>query len=253
MRLQGKVALITGGTSGIGRAMVELFAREGALVTLTGRARAAGRAIGEAIATSGGEARFVPLDVRRLDELRQVIAATAERHGRLDVQVNNAGAVLPKSLLETSEDEFDLIFDTNVKPVFFGTRWAAEIMLRQGGGSIVNTASTSGLRGQRERAAYCGSKGAVIQITRAAALDLAAYQVRVNCVSPGAIDTPLLRAARFGAQANQDELVAQVGRGLPLGRIGSPTDIALAALYLASDESEWVTGTNIVVDGGGTA
>ncbi len=251
-RLANKVVLITGGTRGIGRAIVELFVAEGANVTFTGRDAGRGIEVVEQVSTNGGRADYVELDVLRLDDLERVINETARRYGRLDALVNNAGAVLPKTILETDEEDFQQLFDTNVRSVFFGTKWAAQIMAEQQSGSIVNTASTAGLRGLRQRAAYCGSKGAVIQLSKAAALDLAPFNVRVNCVSPGAIDTELLRQARFSGRPRQDDLVSEVGRGLPLGRIGYPRDIAQAALYLASDESEWVTGSNIVVDGGGT-
>jgi len=177
----------------------------------------------------------------------------AQRHGLLDILVNNAGISLPRTLFETSEEDFSAQFDINVRSMFFTTKWAAEIMARQGSGSIVSVASVSGIRGQEQRAAYCGTKGAVLQITRAAALELAASGVRVNAVSPGAVDTPLLREARFAGHANQDELVADVGASLPLGRIGLPEDVAHAVLYLASDEASWVTGTNLVIDGGAHA
>lgn len=251
-RLRNKIALITGGTRGIGQAMVELFAAEGAVVTFTGRDAGRGIEVVEQVSEGGGRVEYVELDVLRLPDLERVIADTTERYGRIDIMVNNAGSALPRTILETTESEFQELFDINVRSVFFGTKWAAKVMSQQRYGSIVNTASTAGLRGLRQRAAYCGTKGAVIQISKAAALDLAPFNVRVNCVSPGAIDTELLREARFGGQPNQDDLVEEVGRGLPLGRIGQPTDIAQAALFLASDESKWVTGSNIVVDGGGT-
>lgn len=251
-RLANKIVLITGGTRGIGQAMVELFCAEGAMVTFTGRDAAGGIEVVERAAAAGGHADYVELDVLHLSDLQRVIAETSVRYGRLDVMVNNAGTVVPKTILETTEEDFERLFDTNVRSVFFGTKWAAQVMGQQRRGSIINTASTAGLRGLHQRAAYCGSKGAVIQLSKAAALDMAPYNVRVNCVSPGAIDTELLREARFGGKPNQDALVTEVGRGLPLGRIGQPIDIAQAALFLASDESEWVTGTNVVVDGGGT-
>jgi NAD(P)-dependent dehydrogenase (short-subunit alcohol dehydrogenase family) len=253
MRLRNKIVLVTGGTSGIGRAVAELFAAEGAAVTITGRRDALGRAVAAGIEETGGQAEFVPVDARHLPDVRRVIADLAQRHGRLDILVNNAGISLPRTLLETSEEDFLVQFETNVRAMFFATKWAAEIMVRQGSGSIVSVASVSGMRGQEKRAAYCGTKGAVLQITRAAALELASSGVRVNAVSPGAVDTPLLRSARFAGEQDQDELVAEVGASLPLGRIGLPQDIAHAVLYLASDEAAWVTGTNLVIDGGAHA
>jgi 3-oxoacyl-[acyl-carrier protein] reductase len=253
MRLRDKIALVTGGTSGIGRAIAELFATEGAVVTITGRQEALGRDVVAGIQEAGGQAEFVPVDARHLPDVRRVTDVMTQRHGRLDILVNNAGISLPRTLLETSEEDFSAQFDINVRSMFFTTKWAAEIMARQGSGSIVSVASLSGIRGQEQRAAYCGTKGAVLQITRAAALELAASGVRVNAVSPGAVDTPLLRDARFAGHANQDELVADVGASLPLGRIGLPEDVAHAVLYLASDEASWVTGTNLVIDGGAHA
>jgi NAD(P)-dependent dehydrogenase (short-subunit alcohol dehydrogenase family) len=253
MRLRDKIALVTGGTSGIGRAVAQLFAAEGAAVTITGRRDSLGREVVAGIQEAGGQAEFVPLDARQLPDVRRVTEETAQRQGRLDILVNNAGISLPRTLLETSEEDFAVQFDINVRAMFFATKWAAEIMVRQGRGSIVSIASVSGMRGQEQRTAYCGTKGAVLQITRAAALELASSGVRVNAVSPGAVDTPLLRAARFAGQANQDALIADIGASLPLGRIGLPEDIAQAVLYLASDEASWVTGTNLVIDGGAHA
>jgi meso-butanediol dehydrogenase / (S,S)-butanediol dehydrogenase / diacetyl reductase len=253
MRLRDKIALVTGGTSGIGRAVAQLFAAEGAAVTITGRRDSLGREVVAGIQEAGGQAEFVPLDARHLPDVRRVTEETARRQGRLDILVNNAGISLPRTLLETSEEDFAVQFDINVRAMFFATKWAAEIMVRQGRGSIVSIASVSGMRGQEQRTAYCGTKGAVLQITRAAALELASSGVRVNAVSPGAVDTPLLRAARFAGQANQDALIADIGASLPLGRIGLPEDIAQAVLYLASDEASWATGTNLVIDGGAHA
>ncbi|MDF3038405.1 MAG: Dehydrogenase short-chain alcohol dehydrogenase like protein [Thermomicrobiales bacterium] len=253
MQLKDKIALVTGGTSGIGRAVAELFAEEGAAVTLTGRRRELGQEVVTGIKAKSGQADFVETDVRQLPEVRAVIDETARRLGRLDILVNNAGISLPRTLLATSEEDYTDLFETNVRSMFFATKWAAELMVRQGSGSIVSIASVSGIRGQEERAAYCGTKGAVLQITRAAALELAPLGVRVNAVSPGVVDTPLLRNARFPDAPNQDELVREVGASLPVGRVGLPEDIARAVLYLASDEAGWVTGTNLVIDGGAHA
>ena len=253
MRLKNKIALVTGGTSGIGRATAELFAQEGAVVTLTGRRDKLGEQVVAHIQESDGRADFAVMDARALPEVKRVIEATAQRYGRLDILVNNAGISLSRTFLETSEEDYAALFETNVRSMFFATKWAAELMVRQGSGSIVSIASVSAIRGQEERAAYCGTKGAVLQITRAAALELAASGVRVNAVSPGVVDTPLLRNTRFPGSPNQDELVSLLGPAVPIGRVGLPEDIARAVLYLASDEAAWVTGTNLVIDGGAHA
>lgn len=253
MRLKDKIAFVTGGTSGIGRAVAELFAQEGAAVTITGRRHELGEEVARGIRAKGGQADFAVMDVRQLPQVRAGIDEAAQRRGRLDILVNNAGISLPRTLLATSEADYTDLFETNVRSMFFATKWAAELMVRQGSGSVVNIASVSAIRGQEERVAYCGTKGAVLQITRAAALELAPFGVRVNAVSPGAVDTPLLRNARFPDAPNQDELIQEVGATLPIGRVGFPEDIARAVLYLASDEAGWVTGANLVIDGGAHA
>jgi NAD(P)-dependent dehydrogenase (short-subunit alcohol dehydrogenase family) len=254
MRLKDKTALILGGTAGIGLGIVEAFAAEGATIVFTGRREPLGREIAASLtSTSASAVSFQKLDVNDLVSLQQTIAATATDLGRLDILVNNVGTALDRTILDTTVDEFDALFATNVRPLFFAIKWAAEAMIERGGGSIVNTASTAGIRGLERRAAYCASKGAVIQMTKAAALDLAKYGVRVNAVSPGAVDTDLLRTARFAGLSDQDDQVTALGRTLPLGRIGQPMDIAQAVLFLASAESSWITGTNLVVDGGATA
>jgi NAD(P)-dependent dehydrogenase (short-subunit alcohol dehydrogenase family) len=252
MRLEGKVVIVTGGTGGIGRGIAETFAREGALLTFTGRRIELGEQIAEELQQAGAVASYVATDVRRLEDIRRVIDHTIDEHGRLDVIVNNVGLAVPGTILETTEDDFALMYETNVRSTFFGTKWAAEVMVEQGFGSIINIGSTAATEGLPSRAAYCGTKGAVLQITRAAAVDLARYNVRVNCLSPGAIDTPMLRRARWGDQPGQDELIRDLGGTIPLGRMGQPRDIAWAAVYLASDESDWVSGANFVVDGGAT-
>jgi NAD(P)-dependent dehydrogenase (short-subunit alcohol dehydrogenase family) len=250
MRLKDKVAIVTGGTGGIGRGIVERFAQEGARVTFTGRRVELGEQIAAGLRQDGAAADYLEMDARRLDDVRRVIQQTASRHGRLDVIVNNVGTAVPGTILNTTEDDFDLMFETNVRSLFFATKWVAEIMVDQRFGSIVNIGSTGATEGLPKRAAYTGTKGAVLQISRSAALDLARYNVRVNCLSPGAIDTPMLRRARWGDQPGQDELVQALGEKIPLGRTGQPRDIAWAAVYLASDESEWVSGANFVVAGG---
>jgi NAD(P)-dependent dehydrogenase (short-subunit alcohol dehydrogenase family) len=254
MRLTDKTALVLGGTAGIGLGIVEAFVAEGATVVFTGRREARGQAIATRLtSTSTKGIAFRQLDVNDLDALQLTIGEMTIALGRLDVLVNNVGTALDRTILDTTVEEFDALVTTNVRPMFFAMKWAAEAMIRQGGGSIVNTASTAGIRGLERRAAYCASKGAVIQMSKAAALDLARYHVRVNCVSPGAVDTDLLRNARFAGLPDQDEQVTALGRTLPLGRIGAPADIAQAVVFLASDESSWITGANLVVDGGATA
>jgi len=253
MRLTGKAALVLGGTAGIGLGIVEAFITEGATVIFTGRRGQLGQEIVDRLATAENHLSFRSLDVNDLDALQNTIIDTFKDVGRLDILVSNVGTALDRTILETTVDEFDALFETNVRAMFFAMKWAAEVMIGTGGGSIVNTASTAGIRGLERRAAYCSSKGAVIQMTKAAALDLARYRVRVNCVSPGAVDTDLLRGARFAGVPDPDEQVTALGQTLPLGRIGAPTDIAQVAVFLASDESSWITGSNIVVDGGATA
>jgi NAD(P)-dependent dehydrogenase (short-subunit alcohol dehydrogenase family) len=254
MRLNQKVAIVTGGASGIGRAAALLFAREGARVVVADLAAGDGHKSADLIRDSGGHAIFVDADVTRPEDASRLVERALAAYGRLDVLFNNAGVDHPdaRSVVDTADDLWDRTIAVNLKGVFLVSRAALGPMIRAGSGSIVNTASIAGLVGTPAEAAYCASKGGVVLLTRQMALDFGPYGVRVNCVCPGAMAEP----ARDRRAALDEEGVARrLARAArnPLGRAGRPEDVAYAALYLASDESAFVTGTALVVDGGFTA
>jgi NAD(P)-dependent dehydrogenase (short-subunit alcohol dehydrogenase family) len=192
MRLENKVALITGGTSGIGEAAAELFAREGARVAITGRNESRGHAVAARIGQSGGKAVFFRTDVRKAAECQQAVAETLRSFGRLDILFNNAGVFLPQTALECSEQEWDLQIDVNLKGTFLLSKFALAPMIAQGSGVIINNSSGWGLVGGDKAVAYCASKGGVVLLTKAMAVDHGRQGIRVNCICPGDVDTPML-------------------------------------------------------------
>jgi len=249
--LKGKVALITGGASGIGRATALLFAREGAAVSVVDVNEPEGQGVAQMITHDGGRAIFVHCDVTRAADCQLAVRQTVEKLGRLDILFNNAGIIRRASVLETSEEEWDRTMATNVKSVFLLSKYAIPIMAETGG-VIINTASGWGLSGGRKAASYCASKGAVVLLTKAMALDHGAQNIRVNCICPGDTDTPMLRSEAKQLGKREEQFLLESARR-PLQRIGRPEEIAQAALFLASDASSYITGTALVVDGGGLA
>jgi NAD(P)-dependent dehydrogenase (short-subunit alcohol dehydrogenase family) len=249
--LAGRVALITGAASGIGRAAALLFAQEGAAVAIAD-VNEAGLAVAEEIVRNGGRALFELADVTRAADCQRAVARTLREFGGIHVLLNNAGIMRRASVVELSEEDWDRVMAVNVRSVFLMSRQVIPIMAKAGGGSIINTASGWGLAGGPRAAVYCASKGAVVLLTKAMAVDHGPQKIRVNCICPGDTDTGMLRdeAQQLGAQ--EDAFLAESARR-PLGRIGRPEEIARAALYLASDASSFVTGTALVVDGGGLA
>jgi NAD(P)-dependent dehydrogenase (short-subunit alcohol dehydrogenase family) len=250
--LNGKVALITGGASGIGRATALLFARQGAAVTVVDVNEPDGQAVVQTIIDEGGQAIFVRGDVSRPGDCQLVVRQTFEQLGKLDILFNNAGIIRRASVIETSEEEWDRVMATNAKSVFLLSKYTIPIMAEAGGGVIINTASGWGLVGGRNAASYCASKGAVVLLTKAMALDHGAQNIRVNCICPGDTDTPMLRNEAQQLGKSTEQFLAESARR-PLQRVGSPEEIAQAALFLASDASSFVTGITLVVDGGGLA
>lgn len=249
--LIGRQALVTGAASGIGRAIAELVAREGAAVAVVDISPS-GRAVAEAITAAGGRALFVRADLTQLTDCQRAVDEALQQFGGLDILVNCAGIIRRASVLGTTEEEWDRVMEVNVKSVFLMSKCAIPAIARSGGGSILNIGSGWGLKGGRDAVAYCASKGAVVNMTRAMALDHAGQGIRVNCICPGDTDTPMLREeARQLGQAEAQFLASSAER--PLRRIGTPEDIAQAALYLASDAAAFVTGATLVVDGGGLA
>jgi NAD(P)-dependent dehydrogenase (short-subunit alcohol dehydrogenase family) len=252
MRLSAKVSVITGAGSGIGRATALLFAREGAKVVAADIRLTAAVETAEMIQKDGGEARPVEVDVARGASVRRLFQATLDAYGRLNVLVNNAGYGIAATVEETDEEEWDRLMAVNLKGVYLGCKYAIPIMRGQGGGVIVNTASVVALVGIRDRAAYCASKGGVVALTRAMALDHVGDGIRVNCVAPGTVETPYF-AEIFARDPDPAALRRELELRHPMERLARPEEIAHAILYLASDESSFVTGSTLVVDGGMTA
>jgi len=247
--MSGKRALVTGGASGIGRATAELLAARGAAVAVADLDEAGARAVADVCGTG---ALALAVDVAYAEECRRAVDRTVEAFGGLDVLVNNAGIIRRADVVETTEDEWDRVMAVNVKSVFLMSQCAIPVMAAGGGGAIVNTGSGWGLKGGPNAASYCASKGAVVNLTRAMAVDHGPQGIRVNCVCPGDTDTPMLRSeAEQLGQAEGAFLADAASR--PLRRIGQPEDVARAIVYLASDAASFVTGSVLVVDGGGLA
>jgi NAD(P)-dependent dehydrogenase (short-subunit alcohol dehydrogenase family) len=252
MRLEHKVALITGGTSGIGEATAVLFAKEGAKITITGRNEKRGYAVAERIVNDGGKAIFICSDVRKAEECRHAVDETLRVFDRLDILFNNAGVFYPHTILDCTEEEWDLQMDVNLKGTFLMSKAALPHMIEQLRGVIINNSSGWGIAGGDAAVAYCASKGGVVLLTKAMAIDHGRQGIRVNCLCPGDVDTPMLpEDARMRGLKWEDYLAGCANR--PLGRIGTTDEIAKAALFLASDDSSFMTGAALVVDGGGLA
>ncbi len=248
MRLQGKIAVVTGAGRGFGEGIATLFAAEGAAVVVADVDGESAERVAGAVTQRGGRAVAVECDVSRDADTARMIATAVDRFGRLDILVNNAGVThRNQPCTEVSEADFDRVFAVNVKALFWAAKHAIPVMRRQGGGVILNTASTAGIRPRPGLVWYNASKGACITATKALAIELAPDRIRVNCLCPVAGETPLLPMFMGG---DTPELREKFRATVPLGRLSTPLDVARAALFLASDEAEFLTGVALKVDGG---
>jgi len=249
MRLAGKAALITGSSSGIGRACAERFAAEGACVVINGFPLERGEQVAEEIRASGGSADYCRADVRKSEELQRLVQFAVETYGRLDILMNNAAGGRSAAVVEQAEADWDDVFASTVRAAYLGSKYAIPLMIEAGGGSILNTASVHGLFGGSRGAAYDAAKAAIINLTRQMAVDYGKHGIRVNALCPGRI----LTEGKLKWLEGHPEEVRRQKLVYPLGRPGTLREIANAALFLASDEASFVTGHALVVDGGLTA
>jgi NAD(P)-dependent dehydrogenase (short-subunit alcohol dehydrogenase family) len=253
MKLADRVAIVTGATSGLGEAAARLFAEEGAKMVVSGRDDARGRSVAQAIERAGGKAVFVRADVTRAADCERLVNETLQVFGgRLDVLFHNAGVYFPHDAVETTEEEWDATVDSSLKGAWLMCKYALPTMIAQRRGVIVLQASGWGIQGGDKAVAYCAAKGGVVVMTKAMAIDHGPQGIRVNCLCPGDVDTPMLAAdAEARRMSYADYMKGAANR--PLGRVGTVEELARAALFLASDDSSFMTGAALVVDGGGIA
>ena len=251
-RLAGKVALITGGGTGIGRAIAQAFAREGASVAVAGRHPEKVKEVANAIEKQGGATLALQCDVTREEDAERAINETAKKFGKLNVLVNNAGTLSVSTVDTITEDDWDRVMSVNLKGPFLMSRAALKEFRKNCGGTIVNIGSVLGLVAMKDRAAYCASKGGVTMLTKAMALDHAHENVRVNCICPSIVETELVKGLFDDSEQGKRLKQSRMGT-IPLGRFGKPADVAELAVFLASEESSWLTGAAIPLDGGLTA
>ncbi len=252
MRLDGRVAVITGGAIGIGAAIARAFAGEGAQVVLIGRDVARGEETCRSIRAHGGACAFYCADVSKADQVARAAAGILKDYQRIDVLVNNAGIWKPGRVIDLDEETWDSVLNTNLKGIFLVSRQFVPTMIEQKKGVVINVASVAGLVGAPDASAYAASKGGIVNLSRSMALDFAPYNVRVNCLCPGMTDTAMGDVVVGHYQPDGNPLEAK-RNWQPLSRVGTPEDVAKAALYLASDDAEFMTGSIFVLDGGLTA
>lgn len=247
MRLKDKVAVITGGGTGIGRGIALMFAKEGAKVVVGGRRQEQIQETVDIIQKNGGAARAIVVDVSEQKQVQNLVNETIKEFFQVDILVNNAGVYIPHDALGTSEDEWNTVISIDLKGVWACSKAVLPLMLEKRKGSIINIASIAGLIGFEQSAAYCAAKGAVINLTREMALDYASKGIRVNAIAPGVIESDMTKSFLQDENAKKGFL-----EKTPVGRVGVPEDIAYGAVYLASDESSFVVGQTLVIDGGWT-
>ncbi len=252
MKLAQRIAVITGAGSGIGQAMALLFAREGAQLLIADINEEAAQETASRVATAGGICTARRVDVSQPEQVRYMIEQAQHVYGHLDILCNNAGIGSTTDVVACEPDEWDHVMTVNVKSVYLGCKYAIPLMIAQGSGVIINTASIAGMVGLVKRAAYSASKGAVIALTRQVAIEYVEQGIRVNCLCPGTVDSPWVGRLLNQADNPTTERAALVARQ-PMGRLGTPEEVAAAALYLASDDAAFITGTGLIIDGGLTA